>query len=109
MRPTFRYHAERGLELESLAASAYMVANKLAGVPIITYFGHGGWNLGGPGASDAARLSTIIQAALLFLVAARARRAAQEAEAQLTAGRSPPRKRARARSVPRRLTKAAAR
>ncbi len=72
---TFRYHGERGLEIESLAASGYMVAHKLAGVLIFSHFSHGGFNLSGPGARDAARLSPIIQAALLVLVAARARRA----------------------------------
>ena len=72
---SIRYHGERGLEIESLAASAYMVAHKLAGVLVFSYFGHGGFNVSGPGVGDAARLSPIIQAALLVLVAARARRA----------------------------------
>jgi hypothetical protein len=72
---TFRYHGERGLELETVAATAYMVAHKLAGVRVLAYFDHGGFNLGGPGAGDAARLTTIVQAALLVLVAARARQA----------------------------------
>lgn len=72
---SIRYHGERGLEIESLAASAYMVAHKLAGVLVFSYFGHGGFNLSGPGIGDAARLSPIIQAALLVLVAARARQA----------------------------------
>ncbi len=69
----FRYHGERGLEIGSLYASAYMVAHKLAGLRIFTRFDHGSMNVSGPGASHLASLSTILQAALLVLVALRAR------------------------------------
>ncbi len=70
---SFRYHGERGLEIGSLPASAYLVAHKLAGVWIFTHFDHGSMNVSGPGSGDAARLAPILQGALLVLVAGRAR------------------------------------
>jgi hypothetical protein len=70
---SFRYHGERGLEIGSLYASAYLVAHKLAGVWVFSHFDHGSMNLSGPGSHDAASLSLILQGALLVLVAGRAR------------------------------------
>jgi Glycosyltransferase family 87 len=70
---SFRYHRERGLEIGSIYASAYLVAHKLAGVWIFTLFDHGSMNVSGPGAHDAASLSPILQGALLVLVVGRAR------------------------------------
>ena len=70
---TFRYHGERGLEIESLPASAYIVAHLAAGVPIASRFDHGGVNLLAPGSIELARKLPILQLALLLLVAFRAR------------------------------------
>ena len=70
---SFRYHGERGLEIGSLHASAYLVAHRVAGVLVFSHFDHGSMNLSGPGARDAASLSPILQGALLVLVAGRAR------------------------------------
>jgi hypothetical protein len=70
---TLRYHGERGLEIGSLYASAYLVAHKLAGVLIVSAFDHGGMNIDASGSKDAAALSTIVQASILVLVAARTR------------------------------------
>jgi hypothetical protein len=72
---SFRYHSERGLEIGSLYASAYLVAHQLAGVLVFSHFDHGSMNLSGPGARDAASLAPILQGALLVLVAGRAREA----------------------------------
>ena len=70
---SFRYHAERGLEIGSLYSSAYLVAHKIAGTLIHIYYDHLSVNVAGPGARDAASLSPILQGALLLLVAGRAR------------------------------------
>ena len=70
---SFRYHGERGLEIGSLYASLYLVAHQVAGVWVFSHFDHGSMNLSGPGSHDAASLSTILQGALLVLVASRAR------------------------------------
>jgi Glycosyltransferase family 87 len=71
---SLRYHGERGLELGSLYASAFMVAHKVAGISILTGFGYGSMNIIGNGTNDAASLSTIVQGACLLLVVWRARR-----------------------------------
>ena len=73
MARSFRYHGERGLEIGSLYASAYLVARQVAGVWVFSHFDHGSMNLSGPGSHDAASLSPILQCALLALVAGRAR------------------------------------
>ena len=72
---SFRYHGERGLEIGSLYASAYLVAHQIAGVWVFSHFDHGSMNLSGPGSHDAASLAPILQGALLVLVAGRAREA----------------------------------
>jgi hypothetical protein len=72
---SFRFHSERGIQLESLYASAYMLSRQLAGVGLCPYFDHGAMNVWGPGSEDAAKLSPILQGALLLLVAGRAREA----------------------------------
>ena len=82
---SFRYHGERGLEIGSLASSAYLVAHHLAGVLVFSHFDHGSMNLSGPGARDAASLSPILQGALLVLVAGRARRMAPGDEMRFAA------------------------
>ena len=72
---SFRYHGERGLEINSTYSSAYLVAHQLAGVWVFSHFDHGSMNLSGPGSGDASRLAPILQGALLVLVASRAREA----------------------------------
>ena len=69
---SFRYHGERGLEIGSLYASAYLVAHKLAGVWIFTHFDHGSMNVSGP-CIRCGEAVPILQGALLLLVAGRAR------------------------------------
>jgi Glycosyltransferase family 87 len=71
---SFRYHSERGIEIGSLYAAAYIVAHKVAGVMIVTQFDHTSMNIAANGSATAASLSTIIQGACLLLVAWRARR-----------------------------------
>jgi hypothetical protein len=72
MLGSIRYHGERGLEIGSLYSSAYLVAHKMAGILVFPHFDHGSLNISGAGSRDAARLSTILQAAFLLLVVGRA-------------------------------------
>jgi len=71
----FRFHGVRGLEIESIPSTAYMVAARFAAVPIAISFDFGGMNLAGPGSDRVARLAPWFQAALLVVVAWCARRA----------------------------------
>lgn len=81
----FLYHGERGLEIGSLYSSAYLVAHLVAKVWVFSHFDHGSMNVSGPGAADAARLSPIVQLALLALVAGRAREAPKGQEMRFVA------------------------
>jgi hypothetical protein len=71
----FRYHSDRGIEIESLYGSAYLVAHKLFGILLINHFDHGSMNLYADGARDAASLSIILQGLMLLLVAGKAEEA----------------------------------
>lgn len=74
---TFRYHAERGLEIESVGAGLLMLVAKAAGWPLDRLFDHTSERLIAPGAETLAQFSPPIQLALLLLVAWRARPARQ--------------------------------
>jgi Glycosyltransferase family 87 len=73
MLGTFRYHGERGLEIGSLYASAYLVAHEVAGVVVSGSYDHGSNNIIGPSSDLVASLAPIVQLGLMLLVAFRAR------------------------------------
>jgi hypothetical protein len=69
---TVRYHATRGLEIESLWAGAIEAGAAIAGARMSTTDFHGGRDLVAPGAAALASAVPLIQGIVLFLLAWRA-------------------------------------
>ena len=68
----FAYHTDRGLQIESLAASLFLIAAKLGLVEVDATFGSGSFNIAASGASLAKTLSIVLliagYLALLLLI-----------------------------------------
>jgi hypothetical protein len=73
-----RYHAERGLEIESVGAGVLMAVGTIAGWTLRRSFDHTSERLLAPGADALAAAAPAVQLALLALVAWRARRGTVE-------------------------------
>ena len=71
---TFHFHADRGIELNSTYASAFMIAREALGATIRASFDHNTVGVAGPGSPLVGRASVFVQLACLGLVGWAARR-----------------------------------
>ncbi len=57
---SFSYHSQRGIQLESLYSSILLAVNNLGWLTVEPGFGFGSWNLVGPAADIASKVSSVL-------------------------------------------------
>jgi hypothetical protein len=82
---SLRYHADRGLEIESSYTSIYIILQRVAGLPISGRYDHQSINVYGPGSKLVAGFSPVLQCVCLLLVAWWARRTIRAKSIRLAA------------------------